>query len=109
MRFKATEAQLKTIMANAFNASAPVGLGMMQYQPAAKSPDDFRVEARPMGSMSVAMDYVEGRMVKLCLRDVGEGVFDTGPGEPRGDYQSWASTYPTNKALIESAGCEAVE
>ena len=107
MKFTATEAQLKQIMANAHNAAAPVGMGMMQFIPGDKTADDFELTGDP--GRPVSMDYSQGRMVKLCIRMTESGAYSMGPIEPSPDYQSWCAEYPTNRALAESAGCRIVE
>lgn len=64
----------------------------------------------------IDMGYYAGRQIKITFKamnqhDRFEGSFDafqvvTSGAEPDPEYQSWASTYPTWRALIESGGGE---
>lgn len=98
--FTATDEQVREVLANAVNASIPMGLGHLHYDGSYKfSPDDF------LETNYLSLDYVQGRMVKLHIQDKGDGVyriFDS--AGPRADYQSWVTRYPTYENLLASAG-----
>lgn len=104
MRFRATDEQVKQLCANVTNASQPVGMGFVHYNAShIFQPKDFDRQVRP-GQM-VHLDYVEGRMVKFVLwraPDDGPDAWKTTPNEPRPEYESWCSTYPTWSQLIAS-------
>lgn len=102
MKFKATNEQLEKIALNAVNASAPMGMGFLRFQPKDYSKDDLPGLVHADG---ISLDYVEGRMVKLHVHKVGEGFYET-RDTARDDYQSWVKIYSTPKELIESAGAE---
>ncbi len=96
MRFKATDDQIKQIAANAVNASRPMGMGFLHYQPE----HEFKPEDFTMDKGGLYLDYVQGRMVKLYIhKDLDEWVIN---GEPRSDYQSWCHKYPTYESLVNS-------
>ena len=109
MKFKATEEQINQIAANAVNASSPMGMGYLQFdQGKVYGSSDFNHpydETRPRFSL----DYVDGRMVKLHLARVADGIWSTSDREPTSDYQSWCRKYPTYRALVESVGAEVIE
>lgn len=97
--FRATEEQVLRVMVNAINASAPVGMGRIQYQQKDYTVSDLeKTLTRRIGGISV--DYYEGRMVKLRItkdKDVWS-VNDS----VRSDYQSWQWRYPTMRDLLSS-------
>lgn len=109
IQFKATEAQLKQIAANATNAARPMGMGYMQATNKVFGPDDF--EVHPDLDPVLHCDYVQGRMVKLTVyralnserRPIADGLYEViNEGEPSGSYQSWCSTYRTWEKLLAS-------
>lgn len=101
-KLKATDEQIQQMMANAVNASIPMGLGHLHATNRVFQPSDFPLE----DGRGLYGDYVQGRMVKVGFAKVN-GVWEVrGCREPRGDYQSWASQYPTIEALAKSAGAE---
>jgi len=104
MRFKATEEQLTKIVLNAVNASAPVGLGRLQYTPGDLTAKDLNIEFTKLSFLS--FDYVQGRMVKLHIKKVEHEweLPDDDFFPPNPEYQSWAAIYPTYQALLRSAG-----
>ena len=98
MKFQATDEQAKQIAVNAVNASVPIGLGFLRAED-----KDYTVEDIEIVRNAIDLDYFHGRMVKLGLRRSDEGEWEIIYGaEPRGDYQSWAYTYPTVEALVAS-------
>jgi hypothetical protein len=106
MRFRASEEQVLAIGALAVNASAPQGMGYLQYDSTRKfSGEDLRDH---FGRWGLNLDYVGGRMVKLTINRVrgAEGVWEVSGAKPREDYQSWCEKYPTYRALIEAIGIE---
>ena len=105
MIFTATEEQLKSIAANAYNASSPMGMGFMHATPEDRKPENFTLGA---GS-GLSMDDVHGRMVKFYAAPC-VGGFRVTDAAARGDYQSWVGRYPTYSALVTSVpGVEIVE
>jgi len=97
MKFKATEEQIKQIAVNAVKASSAMGMGHFHFNGEQEfKPDDFKTD-----KSGLYLDYVQGRMVKLNISRAGEGEWEI-HGEPRSDYQSWKSTYPTNDDLVNS-------
>lgn len=101
MIFLATESQVFQIIANAVNASRPAGMGILHYE--AK---EYPAETFKMTGGGLILDYFEGRMVKLAVRKVAHEEWEVfrPRDDPDPEYQSWASKYPTTKALIESGG-----
>lgn len=101
MKFKATPEQVKQIIANAVNAAIPVGMGFLHFIPktytAADIPDDRLVHG---------VDYFDGRMTKLYIESHGDGTYSLPDDKPRRDYQSWCGSFPTYRALVESAGAQ---
>lgn len=98
MRFFATKVQVAQIAANAVNASRPVGMGLLHFEAREYKPEEFRF------GEELAMDYVQGRQVKLCVRKVVGDQWEIAGGGPSLDYQSWSTAYPTYEKLIESGG-----
>jgi hypothetical protein len=96
IRFRATEDQLGQILANAVNNSKAVGLGLLHETGKVFTKDDFDLH-------SMELDYVQGRMVKLGLREKN-GFYFIYDDIPRIDWQSWASKYPTYESLLNSVG-----
>lgn len=107
MRFKATDEQLATVMANAVNASRPLGMGFLHFDESKTyTPEDFMDELKTNTGW-VSLDYVGGRMVKFRLIPEKDGYYEIADSAvPQSDYQSWCHTYPTYKELISSAGIE---
>ncbi len=99
MNFKATDEQIKTLAANAVNASQPMGMGFMHATNKEFKPEEFDVPESGVFSL----DYVQGRMVKLTLWKK-DGEWKTPERDPHPEYQSWIRRYPTYGALLESAG-----
>jgi len=98
--FRATDEQIKTIMANACNASTPMGMGRLHYDASEEfKPDDFNLSEKD----DAFLDYVQGRMVKLLIKRLKDGNWSM-RNEVREDYQSWCRKYPTAFGLVESAG-----
>ena len=100
MIFKATEQQVRQIMANAVNASNGVGMGFLNYETKNYTTKDIRIDEG-----AVSADYFYGRMVKLkfeltAVSDhwrVARPMYTPNPG-----YQSWVKIYPTLHALVTS-------
>lgn len=98
IRFQATNEQVTALMANAINASIPMGLGGLHFQPGDIDPKVFESDVE---SGDVYADYYQGRMVKLGFRREGDDWISH-IETPRNDYQSWASKYPTMTDLLAS-------
>lgn len=100
MRFKATDDQVRQIMANAVNASSPMGMGFLHATNKLFSAEDFKDCAlKPSGAH---LDYVQGRMVKLYIRSIADGSWRISGAPPNGEYQSWVKEYPTYENLVTS-------
>jgi len=98
MKIALTIDQALQIAANAVNASAPMGMGMLHYKNTEYRPEQMRSCVDESG---LHIDYFQGRMVKLRA-SCKDGLYSFSDSLPRHDYQSWASTYPTYDALIQS-------
>lgn len=105
MRFKATDEQVKQMAANAVNASKPMGMGHLHFEPSNK----FQPDAFEISKDGLFLDYVGGRMVKLSLRKLSANLWETPSRPPTHDYQSWVGTYSGYAALVISAGGVAIE
>ena len=108
MYFKATDEQVMHMASLACNAAKPMGNGWIHYQ-ANKvfSSADFKIEKHGSLPRELSLDYVQGRMVKLCIvEDAGiPGIWIITRGaNPNPEYQSWCYRYPTEEALIKAAG-----
>ena len=97
--FKATEEQILKLGANAVNAASPMGMGFLHFQEKEYTAEDI---GPCLSEWGLDIDYFEGRMTKLHIRREKDGWDE--PGEPRSDYQSWCSKYPTFKDLAQSVG-----
>lgn len=97
MRFKASESQVRQMAANAANAATPTGLGLLQFDPA----QVFVAGDIPVSPAGIFLDYFAGRMVKLMIDRKDGDVWEI-IGATRLEYQSWARTYPTFRALANS-------
>ncbi len=112
MRFLATDEQAQSLAARAVNASIGVGSGLQRYLAhEVVDTNDIKIKIeKPFssspGSKVIDIDYFNGRMVKLILLKVSEGVwkFQGSCDSPNLDYQSWAAKYPTAQSLIEAEG-----
>lgn len=103
IKFKASPDQIAQIALLAINASEPVGLGFFHY-----NPRDFTLRDMAKVKNPGSIDYVEGRMVKLNIRPLGDGYYSM-RNEISLDYQSWGKRYPVAYALLESAGITEME
>jgi hypothetical protein len=88
-------AQALQVSANAINASAPMGLGFLHFEPK-------EYTAEEVESQFPHYDYFEGRMVKLSFIEK-DGEFLLPDGNVDIEYQSWAGKYPTYHDLAQSA------
>jgi hypothetical protein len=110
MKFKATIDQIRVTAALAVNASRPFGMGVLHFQPKEYKPDEIDLNFDQFGHKfgkeegSVNLDYYEGRMVKLRIKNLGNDTWEIPNNKPAWDYQSWASKYPTYEALLSAAG-----
>ena len=108
MKAKLNKQQVLAIAVNVINASVPVGMGMLHFQPKAYTEDD--VKQLPQyhededGSILMYMDYVDGRMVKTDLTKGEDGYYHFPDYGPDPEYQSWCAMYPTYNDLLESVG-----
>jgi hypothetical protein len=106
MEFKATEEQVWEIMTNAINASSPAGMGFFHFENKDYTVEEVKANlavdgyGRPQKN-EVYADYFAGRMVKLNIRRVSDGVWGMND-EFRDDYQSFCHKYPTPLDLIAS-------
>jgi len=107
MKFKATEEQIKMMAVLACKASKPMGLGHLQH----KVHYEFLTKQFTVGevddiSPGMHLDYVQGRMVKLHINRIDEDTWEVRDSQPRPDYQSWCTVFPTYQALVEAAGVQ---
>ena len=102
-KFKATGEQLAQVMTNAVNASKPMGMGFLHFDPKEISVGEFMGKADPSNFTSI--DYWQGRMVKIHAHKEQDGSFCF-YGVPRSDYQSWSHKYSSYAELLASAGVE---
>ena len=86
----------------AFKASSSAGMGILHARQASQQTEDSLFDAHKRSESSVYADYAFGRMMKTDIKVDEDGNLDIHPEKPRHDYQSWASTYPTSKDLIEA-------
>lgn len=99
MEFEATESEVIEMGRLAVNAARPVGLGMLHFVAKDYTCDEVRPYINAHG---LDIDYFAGRMTKLTIRRKGTVSWEV-HGDPRSDYQSWCSKYPTYQALIDAA------
>jgi len=116
MKFRATKEQLLQIGTHAVRASGVFGMGFLR----GNGTEDFTLKEdenshdsglgeKALSTRGLHLDYVLGRMVKLYIQACGEGIYQM-HAQPRHDYQSWVTTYPTNEALVKSVpGVEVIE
>lgn len=103
IKFTASDEQIKQLAANAINASTPMGLGILHYNPSqVYQPDDIELNG------ALPLDYVGGRMVKLWIKKLDGNNYQIHDPAPRIDYQSWAATYSTYQELLASADITAI-
>lgn len=103
MKVKLTDEQILQLAANAVNAASPMGMGFMHFQEKDYEPNDIKpyINKRLDGDR-LLIDYFEGHMTKLSLKQDGEGYWNFPDRDPRSDYQSWCVKYPTYQDLIDS-------
>ncbi len=99
MELNITEQQALQLMANAVNASVPMGMGFLHAEQKDYTVEDMRAEMDSEGG--VDLDYYRGRMVKTGILKTKTG-YSLCDGKPHPEYQSWASKYPTYQALADS-------
>ena len=99
MIFTATEEQILQIAANAVNASTPMGMGFLHFQPKEYTPEEMR---KCLSDYGLSIDYFDGRMTKFYIIRAENDQWRVVDHGPRSDYQSWASKYPTYEALAGS-------
>lgn len=104
MKIKATDEQVQKMCALATQASQPVGMGFLHYDGGTLfGPSDFLIPPRRV----VYLDYVQGRMVKLTMREVEPGIWEA--SDPiSADYESWIRAYPSYAELAAAAEAEVV-
>jgi hypothetical protein len=96
MKFEATEQQIKEIAVKAITYSKRLGLGFFQ----ALDELDLKPEDIELDEDSLALDYVEGRCVKLFIRRGSEHSWHIDNiADP--EYQTWAPRY-SNETLVSS-------
>jgi len=99
MTFTATDEQIQKMCALAVQASSPMGMGLLHYQPETQfKPEDF-----PLDERGAYLDYVQGRMVKLRMRRLASMMWEA-PDSISSAYESWVHTYPSYEALAKAAG-----
>lgn len=101
MLIKATNEQVRKMMALATEASIPMGMGYLHYNPH----QQFEPEIFEMSTTGAFIDYCGGRMVKFRMRNHGDGVWDA-PDTISADYESWVCKYPSYLHLARAVGAE---
>lgn len=104
MIFKANKKQLREVAVAAVNASMPIGLGFLHYEPSRVfTVDDFKYVD---GKDGLHLDYVQGRMVKISFYPVEgrKGYYSQWRDETDHNYESWHGTYTTYTKLLAVAG-----
>lgn len=91
----------------AFQASSPVGLGVLVAHDAETLTEEslgqaFRIHEASDGSLSTSTDYLMGRMVKTSFKVSKEGALSVIPAVPRPSYQSWGRRYAHASELIKA-------
>jgi len=95
--FKADETQIKQLVGNVVNASIPVGMGFIHFDPALINVDQLRLD----WEKDIHLDYVQGRMVKLNLKYLQDDFWQH-TGFLDSEYQSWMAKYPTIPKLLDT-------
>jgi hypothetical protein len=94
----------------------PLGMGYLQDNPTAdadrvfdnvKSAGDYPGYFTPCTNGKYYADYVFGRMMKVGLNVLDNGVITTSDYTPTPDYQAWCHEFPTDAALLEAAAVAA--
>lgn len=103
MKAKLSKTQALQVAVNAINASVPVGMGMLHFEPKDYSIEE--VEDAMDEDGNIFIDYFHGRMVKLDLivdcKSI-DGGYILPSTDPHPEYQSWCKKYPTYQDLVES-------
>ena len=118
---KATDDQIKEMARLACLASCPIGMGFVHYKKDETFPKEvFKLEnegnqeydmnAKWRGNRKeLNLDYVQGRMVKLYMREVEPGLWSSPQlNHVSSEYQSWVEKYPTLEDLVKAAGAEVI-
>ena len=108
IHFKATNKQIAEMSANAINASTPIGLGVMHYDPSQQTKPEELMEHVSQSAGHIGFDYFQGRMVKLNFWKHGNGRWSV-RDDVSTEYQSWVRKYPTIQDLLKSVGVEEFE
>lgn len=114
---KATEDQVREMGSLVCQDSDPMGLGFIHHSENHKFPKEvFELKEetsffdRSIKRKTLDLDYVAGRMVKLYIREVKPGYWDspllTNPPHP--EYQGWVKKFPTLEDLVEAVGASIV-
>lgn len=95
----------KRLLFLAYQASGARGLGFLHLTDKVTEEELWSQQRQgDIAKCRVSADYLYGRMVKLWDFSFGPTsvTFDD-QQTPRGDYQSWCGTYPTNESLVLAA------
>ncbi len=84
----------------AYEASIPMGLGVLHYTD--KETEDTVWKHASKRDGFVSGDYIFGRMMKIGITWDNEKLNVT-PSRLSPDYQSWCARYPTVGALVTAA------
>ena len=99
MKIIATDEQIKQMAANAINASRPMGMGFLHFNPdSVTTANDLEAEHN-----GLFVDYFEGRMVKFSAWK-HKDHWEVRDENPHPEYQSWCTKYPTWQSLAASVG-----
>lgn len=99
MRFKASEDTIRKAMRLAIEASIPMGMGRLHFDPNQLIDD----KDLPISQLGAFVDYFGGRMVKFRCGQEEPGTWRVNE-PPNIEYQSWMAHYPTYRDLLETAG-----
>lgn len=104
IKFKASRDQLIEIALKAINASSPVGMGYLHYEPRNYTREDLVPDLlEQIDQRGVYIDYFAGRMVKLNIFKVRDeqDVYEA-RNILQSDYQSFVLKYKDMKALLDT-------
>ena len=97
MELACTDEQVKQMAAVAINASQPMGMGFLQFNPKEVATSvDVEIHRN-----SLHVDYHGGRMVKFHAHRIEAGKWSFAD-ELRPDYQSWCHKYHSYTDLLDA-------
>jgi hypothetical protein len=79
-----------------------MGMGFLHAGIANSLTEETVITDEHLEKKEISLDYHAGRMMKTQFKVSDDGSLSVSPNEPRFDYQSWASVYPSGKDLINA-------